>query len=277
MTEAIPTDRIFSLSCFEGVRLFRLYQNTHPELDIPDLLALIENVEADAHNLDLEASVHLSMIVDQECPLEGVAFYQGCIKAVLLKHQPIWSKLMRAGRKRFINSLGENDHDIFEAAGLMKEPPSSSLVEWWDNVSGYARLIIDQIKMEQARKAEIMTIEYERKKLAKVGIDKEVEWPGFDDNFAGYDVLSYDKIESGIVARMIEVKSTISSPLRFILTRNEWDKAKNSMDSYIFHIWDMSTVSPVLYIRTANEISLHIPNDHEKGEWKTALVPVGGN
>lgn len=277
MTVSISTERIFSLSCFEGVKLFRLYRELHPELDIPGLLKLIENVEADAHNLDLDASVHLSMLVEQNCPLEGPIFYQVCIKAVLLKHQPIWSKLMRQGRKRFIKSLGENDHDIFEAAGLMQDPPSASLVEWWDSVTGYARLMVDQEKMEQAREAELLTIDYERKRLASFGIDKEVEWPGFDDNFAGYDVLSYDQNETGIVARLIEVKSTVTSPLQFIVTRNEWDKAVQVGIAYSFHIWDMNQLPPLLFVRSVAEVAPHIPDDNVKGVWKTALIPVGGN
>lgn len=236
MTKAISTERIFSLPCFEGLRLYRSYLNLHPNLEMSDLLALIDKVEADAKSLDMEASVYLSLLVEEDCPLEGHVFYQTCIKAVLLKHQPIWSRTMRQGRKRFINALDENDHDIFEAAGLMKEPPTGEIVAWWDEVSGHSRLISDLEKMQQARDAELLTIEYERKRLLDIGIDKEVQWPGFDDNFAGYDVLTYDHGDTGIVTRLVEVKSTIQSPLRFIVSRNEWDKAEQSGEAYIFHV-----------------------------------------
>ena len=277
MSGAISTERIFSLSCFEGLRLLRQYGTQQHGLETPKLIKLIENIEADAQSLDMEASVYLSMLVPQDCPLDGHVFYQSCIKAVLLKHQPIWSKTMRAGRIRFINTLGENDHDIFEAAGLMGEPPTAAVVAWWDDVAGHARLIADQKKMEQAREAELLTIEYERKRLAKIGIDKVIGWPGFDDNYAGYDVLSYDLSDSGIVIRLIEVKSTIASPLRFNVTRNEWNKAVQAGDAYIFHIWDMSKTPAVLCVRTVTEVAPHIPEDNEKGVWKHTLIPVVNN
>jgi len=62
-------------------------------------------------------------------------------------------------------------------------------------------------------------------RLRLIGIHKEPKWPGFDDNYAGYDVLSYDHGEFGLQNRMIEVKSTNVSPLQFYLTRHEWNQA----------------------------------------------------
>lgn len=274
MSGAISTERLFSLPCFEGLRLFRRYMADHPDLAIPDLLALIDQVEADAHSLDMEASVYLSEIVEKDCPLDGHAFYQNCIRGVLLKHQPIWAKLMRQGRQRFVNKLDPNDQDIFAAAGLMESPTPLHVVTWWDSVSGYARLLTDQEKMEQGRAAEILTLEYERERLKEIGIDREPEWPGFDDNFAGYDVLSYDHRTGGIANRLIEVKSTTISPMRFIVTRNEWNKAVQASDAYLFHIWDMNAAKPFLHTRSVADIAPHIPADNGKGSWTNAQVPV---
>ena len=53
MNSAISTERLFSLPCFEGLRLFRKYMADHPGLKVPDLLTLLDRVEADAHSLDL--------------------------------------------------------------------------------------------------------------------------------------------------------------------------------------------------------------------------------
>lgn len=274
MTAAISTERVFSLPCFEGLRLFRKYRTSHPDLPLTDLLALIESVEADAHSLDMEASVYLSGLVEKDCPLDGHLFYQTCIKGVLIKHQPIWAKLMRQGRKRFVKRLDRNDQDVFAAAGLMESPTPLHVVTWWDSVSGYARLLTDHEKMEQGRAAEILSLEHERKRLKDIGINREPEWPGFDDNFAGYDVLSYDNSKGGIANRLIEVKSTTISPMRFIVTRNEWNKAVQAADAYIFHIWDMNHAPPVLHTRTVAEVAPHIPTDSGKGSWKNAEVPV---
>jgi uncharacterized protein DUF3883 len=235
---------------------------------------LIDRVEADAHSLDMEASVYLSELVETDCPLDGHAFYQTCIKSVLLKHQPIWARLMRQGRQRFVKKLDPNDQDIFAAAGLMENPTPLHVVTWWDSVSGYARLLSDHQKMEQGRAAEILSLEHERRRLKNIGIDLEPEWPGFDDNFAGYDVLSYDHRTGGIANRLIEVKSTTISPMRFIVTRNEWNKAVQASDAYLFHIWDMNAAKPVLHTRSVADIAPHIPADNGKGSWTNAQVPV---
>jgi hypothetical protein len=75
---------------------------------------------------------------------------------------------------------------------------------------------------------------------------------------------------------MIEVKSTTASPLRFVLTRPEWEQAKKSGPAYIFHVWDMAKDPPVLYVRTTAQIAPHIPTDNEKGKWSRADIPIIG-
>ncbi len=274
MSVAITTERLFALPCFEGLRLFRRYAADYPHLPLTDLLSLIDEVEADAHTLDMEASVYLSTLVEPECPLSGHGFYQACIKGVLIKHQPMWAKLMRQGRSRFVKRLDRNDQDVFAAAGLMESQPDPHVVRWWDAVSGFTRLISDQEKMEQGRAAEMLTLDYERARLKKIGIPDEPKWPGLDDNFAGYDVLSYDHSPTGIENRLIEVKSTTVSPLRFIITRNEWEKAKKAGEKYLFHVWDMRPHQPVLYERSVIHVQPHIPDDNGKGFWKHAEIPV---
>ena len=129
--------------------------------------------------------------------------------------------------------------------------------------------------MKQAREAEQLTMEYEIKRLTALGIDIPPIWKGLDDNWAGYDVLSYDPGPFGPVNRMIEVKSTINSPLRFMLTRNEWDKAVELAAAYLFHIWDMAKVPPILYERRVAEVAPHIPSDNAKGKWRNAEIPLG--
>ena len=275
MTQVIPTERVFSLPCFEGLRLFRRYKANFPDLSLAELLALIDSVEPDARSLDMEASVYLSTLVESDCPLDGSVFYQCCIKTVLLKHQPIWSKTMRSGRQRFVSSLDQNDQDVFAAAGLMKDPTPVHVVTWWDGVSGFARLFSDQKKLEQGRAAEMLTLEHERSRLKSIGITTEPKWPGFDDNFAGYDVLSYEHGQTGLTNRLIEVKSTTASPLRFFVSRNEWITAKKTGGAYIFHVWDMDKTPPVLYERTVADVSPHIPEDRGKGSWASTAVPVG--
>ena len=275
MTAAISTERLFSLPAFEGLKLFRTYAVEQPYLPDQDVISLIEKVDPDGASLDLEAGAYLGTLVGADCPMEGGAFYQACIKVVVIQHQPLWAKTMRAGRKRFVSSLNQDDQDIFKAAGLLEDPPSIEIVKWWDDVVGHARLITDTQKMEQARAAELLSLEHERERLASLNIEKAPEWPGLDNNFAGYDILSFDKGAHGLVNRMIEVKSTIASPLRFILSRNEWKQAQKVGEAYAFHIWDMAKTPPELYVRTVDQVAAHIPTDNEKGQWSNVAIPVG--
>lgn len=281
MSAAPSTERLFSLACFEGLRLIRQYALKHPEMNAPELVELVLKVEADAESLDMEAALHLHDSVAPDCPIDGEPFYQGCIKAVVVTHQPIWAKSMRQGRMRFIGSLVEDsksrddDLDVFAAAGLLQEPPSVDVVSWWDDILGHARLAVDIEKMAQARKAESFTIESEIERLTALGIEKRPEWKGLDDNYAGYDVLSFDLKDGVEVNKMIEVKSTVASPLRFFLSRNEWKKADEIGQAYVFHIWDMALNPPKLYVRTVEQVKPHIPSDNEKGKWSNAEIPLG--
>lgn len=176
---------------------------------------------------------------------------------------------------RFLDSLEQNDRDVFRAAGLMNEPPPIEVALWWDSVAGFARMITDLEKMKQARNAEALTMDYERNRLKDLGIDKEPEWKGLDDNFAGYDVLSYDAGDFAPTNRMIEVKSTTASPLRFIISRHEWEQAQRFGPAYLFQVWDMEKSPPARYERTVAQVAIHIPSDNEKGKWKSAEIPLG--
>lgn len=77
-----------------------------------------------------------------------------------------------------------------------------------------------------------------------------------------------------VTNKLIEVKSTISSPLRFFVTRNEWKQAEKVGSAYLFHIWDMTKEPPILHKRLTPEIAPHIPTDNEKGAWNIAEILI---
>ena len=96
-----------------------------------------------------------------------------------------------------------------------------------------------------------------------------------DNNTAGYDVLSFRPTAVGESNLLIEVKSTIASPLGFYVSRNEWDNADQIGEAYLFHVWDMDKNPPLLHIRSVEQIRPHIPSDNEKGKWTNARIPIG--
>lgn len=270
----LPFHRLFSMPAFEGLRITRHYCNKNPEVEINDIIQIIQNVEADANSFDLEAAKHLHGFVCQGIDIFGGEYYQCCINDVILHRQPSWAKLMRLGRTRFVKKLSRDESSIFRQAGLLMSPPSDEVIKWWDDLSGRVRLAIDTAKMEQARKAEKLTLDHERERLKLLGITEEPIWTAIEDNTAGYDVQSYNKNDYGLINRLIEVKSTIASPLRFNVSRNEWEQAIKFDNAYIFHIWDMKPINPILYERAASDVAPHIPSDNEKGKWTNALIPL---
>ena len=128
--------------------------------------------------------------------------------------------------------------------------------------------------LTQAREAEALTMEYERNRLKVLGIDKEPQWMGLDDCFAGYDVLSYDPEEFAPVNRMIGVKFATVPSLQFILTRDEWEQAQKFGAAYLFHVWNMQKALPDLHELTLNQIRPHIPTDNGNGRWMTVDIPL---
>ncbi len=232
-----------------------------------------------AKSYDLDAARELHFLVATDAPHENVLFYRECILAVLLLKMPAFAKLMTLGRGRFIKRIKGDDYrdirSVFREAKLLEDPPSGADISWWDMIQGRVRLNFDQERLVRARYAESLTIDYEQNELAKLGIDRAPVWMAIDDNTVGYDVLSYRPTPTGETNLLIEVKSTVASPLRFIVTRNEWDNADQVGEAYLFHVWDMDKESPILHVRTVEQIRPHIPVDNEKGKWKTAEIPIG--
>lgn len=270
----VSTERLFAMPAFEGLREIRRSLLANPNLSLADIVAAIKLTEADAASLDLEASCELHDIVEP-CELDGHGFYRHCIRAVVLSRFPIWVKTIKFGRQVFSAKLEEDDHTIFENAGLLVSPPSADVVEWWDTIGHEVKLETDIEKMAQARVAEKLSWDHEKQRLLNMGIETDPVWVGLDDNTAGYDVLSYDPGVPENTNKLIEVKSTVASPLRFFVTRNEWNKALKSKDAYFFHVWDMSKEPAVLYVRTVAQVEPHIPSDNEKGKWSNAEIPLG--
>ena len=272
----VTTERLFTPPSFEGLRVIRKRLLESPNSSVESIVAAIKLTEADAVSLDLEASSELHDMV-ATCELDGHGFYRHCIRGIVLARFPVWVKTIRRGRQVFAAKLEKDDHTIFENAGLLVNPPTPDVVEWWDTIGHEVRLETDLEKMAQARVAEKLTWDAEKVRLLGLGIETDPVWIGLDDNTAGYDVLSYEPGIPENTNKLIEVKSTTTLPLRFYVTRNEWNQALKSKDAYFFHVWDMRKNPATLYVRTVAQVEPHIPTDNEKGKWSNAEVPVGGS
>lgn len=266
--------RIFAVSAFEALRLLRVTQVDHPSATELEIIEIIQQTRADGAANDFEAALHLNAYVPVAAPAADTAiFYRLCIEGLITAMRPVWIRTIPYGRQFFVQKLERDEAQCFHAAGLMEDIPQEDVVDWWDRIGGGARQFGELEKVARSRTAERMSLEFETKRLAKLGIDKQPKWIGFDDNRAGYDILSYDLGADGPVARLLEVKSTIASPLRFYVTRNEWEKCAKAGAAYHFHIWDMKTGN--LFQKAATDIAPHIPNDNGRGKWSNVEIRVG--
>ena len=271
----LPLERLFSLPAFEGLKLLRSQLSENPSLDVEEAAIIVSRVEADSASLDLEAAKVMIAFLPEGTANHGADFFRGCIHGLLVKFQPVWARTMMSGRSRFYQALNRDEQSLFRQTGILDDPAPDDFVDWWDSLTRALRLIVDKAKMDQGRAAERLTLELERDRLQKLGIKEQPRWVGLDDNTKGYDVLSYEIAPSGLVNKLIEVKSTTASPLRFRLTRNEWSQAEKYADAYVFHIWDMQKAPPILHIRTVEQVKPNVPKDNAKGKWRDAEIAVG--
>ena len=268
--------RLLTVSCFEAYRVLRDYAKIHPKLTNEDLVSIIKKTFIDSISLDFEAALILFKILKIEIPNETIDFYRLCIREILIHFQPKWLKPIKYGRKNFAKELNTRNLDVFEISELLLDPPPTVVISWWDGIADVQRKFDNDSKMQQSRAAEQLTLELENKRLKQVGIHKELEWPGFENHYAGYDVLSYELINtqkgSEVTNKLIEVKSSISNPIIFYVTRNEWDTAEKAGEKYIFHVWDMRQKPPILHEFLSSQVAPHIPKDNKSGQWQNAKI-----
>jgi hypothetical protein len=263
--------RLFSMSAFEALRSIRIYRRNYPRLPVAELTNLI--ISIDPGGFDYAAAGHLDRYVPASAePHKPATFYRACIEG-LIQQKPIWMKTVVLGRRKFTQKLSRDEEQCFRLAGLLDDKLDSNVVDWWDMISSQMRRLSSEDAMRRARAAERLSLQYECKRLERFGILKPPIWMSIEDNTAGYDILSYDPGNIDPINKLIEVKSTVASPARFFVTRNEWNTALKFAPRYYFHIWDLH--SDRLYECTAAEIAMKIPSDNEpRGRWTTAEIRI---
>lgn len=272
----LPFERLFSMGSFDALRSIRKQSSESPGQSIEKNIDLIQITDPGTKGLDFEAALQLEPMIPSEAPWNiPHDFYRSCVYSVILTHKMTWAKAIINGREKLLKQLDRDQHQCFRSARLLDSPPEDDQVVWWDTLSGHMRLVDDRTRLDRARKSEKLSWEHEKERVRKLRIQLIPKWVAVDDNTVGYDVLSYDPGPYGPINRLIEVKSTVASPLRFFVSRPEWEKALEFGAAYHFHIWNLAVNPPQLHERTVAQIQPHIPNDQKDGKWKTAEIPVG--
>jgi hypothetical protein len=261
---------MLSMSVFEASRSLRRQRQYHQDLDIVELVNVVSKTQGGA--CDFKSGASLSELITRSVvPDDATDFYRACIET-LIDSQLIWLRTVLLGRTIFIQKLPRDAEQCFRAAGLLEDPPSSNVVDWWDRMADRARIVSDRDKMVRARTAERLSLNHEIKRLKEMGVLLSPVWMAIEDNTAGYDILSYDPGQFEPISRLIEVKSTISKPIRFYLTRHEWETALKFGDRYFFHVWDLS--EPQMYEFKATDFLESIPTDNADGKWADVIISI---
>jgi len=264
-------DRCLTLAAYSAYTALREYLSRHPTVSLHEAAASVASINSDASALDYTGGKTIYELIDPS--LEWTNSRDG-LRLVLLEFvtitKPWWIRLVPYGRTKVRTALTEDQLQCLREAGLFDKTPSADAIGWWDEIAALVRGTVDAEKMLRARDAERLSLEHERERLKRLGVELEPEWVSLDDNTLGYDITSYDLVEGVIINKLIEVKSTMSN--RIFITRNEWRNAITAEPHFCFHVWRMSVKSLVTYDVAA--MREHIPLDKGAGSWETISIEL---
>lgn len=184
---------------------------------------------------------------------------------LIIADPPPWSRRIIQGRFEALQAMPDPARQCFRDCGLL-EGNDDETVGWWDRASNGVRAERSRINHEVGRKAEKLTLEFER---GRTGLDPI--WQAIETSVSGFDVLSV--VEPGSETKLkIEVKGSRlhRNEASFFLTRNEWQTAVTS-HKFHFHLWLIHN-TPKLFIVPAELLEPHVPSDGASGRWETAQL-----
>lgn len=262
-----------TMGTLTALAAIRRYIKTHPDVTATQAAIALQEIDADLAGCNFGKAVHLHTVLPHALsfePMEEGA--RVAIRFLINRNKPFWVRSFPFGRQRVLPLLDEYEIQCFRAAELFDDPPSLAVVQWWDDIATTVRAELDGELLAQGRDAEVLTLDYEAKRLTSLGLDVTPHWTSIEDNNAGYDIKSYDPGDIEPVARQIEVKSSFQKPPRFHLTRKQWETALKFGDRYFFYIWEMP--QNIRHERTVEEVRTHIPQDQAEGEWQEVIIAL---
>jgi len=197
--------------------------------------------------------------------------YEPMLRQSLLDYieieRPPWIQNASFGRRRVIAFAGSQVGQVFVEAGLV-DSIDDDVVLFWDSMAAMARGQKNDRLAAIGRQGEKLTLAYE---IERTG--RKPKWVAIDNNEDGYDVLSVVDAEDSR-SLSIEVKSsTMGLAGSFHLTRNEWERARET-ENHAFHLWAIRAQhQPSLAIISPEVMEAHIPSDRGKGNWENVEIP----
>lgn len=187
-------------------------------------------------------------------------------------------------------SIPNNWLEILEMADLLNFQDNEVLA-WWHAIIREKTEINDEKLKSIGLIGEKLTINFEISRIKSDNIidaDRKVIWVSLISDEYGYDVLSKSGIlfnEAGMEENIfIEVKSSeITNPsiFTFYITENEWKKAVEYGDKYLFYCWPginilgKTSINKSPYIIPSKKIAEIVPkNSSMHCEWTKCRVSI---
>lgn len=174
------------------------------------------------------------------------------------------SKSISDAAKTIINEMSvEKDGPLLSIEQTVSEGPV--YIEKITEKQGKINYIEKQLDNSYiGLKGEEMVVIFEKNRLIEAGLDEysyKVTHVALDNDFLGYDILSYDFDESGNVYEIyIEVKTTkLNFNTPFYVTSNELEKSKLLGEKYrLYRVYEINNGAPkvVIYPGSLDKFSL---------------------
>ncbi|WDR02384.1 hypothetical protein PSQ19_17495 [Devosia algicola] len=186
------------MSAFVALIGLRRYLNDYPDTPVEEAAISLQRSDADLAAADFVSALRLhEQLVDHVDFADPIAGLREGLGILIETNRPWWCRFFPYGRQRLATALTQDELQTFRSAGLFVHDPSAEVVEWWDAFASMMRTADDEQKNKQGRHGERLSLDYERVRLAELGISEEPKWVALDDNSAGYDIQSYDIAEYG--------------------------------------------------------------------------------
>lgn len=266
---ASDIERCLTVAAYSAFVAMREYLEKNPNSTPDQAVKIIQATSSDDVALDYVGGQQIYNYMNNQLITGKVQKdLRLTISEIIRIYRPWWLRLIPYGRGKLKSALDINQVQCFTLAGLFETLPDTESIFWWDEMAALVRGTAESERMLRAREVELLSLEYEKTRLKKLGISREPSWVSLEDNTLGYDILSYDRGLNGIVNRLIEVKRTVSN--RIFVTRNEWNNALSARQNYLFHIWHMPGRRFVEY--SVKSMKPNIPRDQGNGVWQNVLV-----
>jgi hypothetical protein len=191
-----------------------------------------------------------------------IAALREMVMQLALELKPSWMRLAVRGRTAVLEYAPPEVVQCLTESGLGRSTDLATVC-WWDRFSGAGRSGTDQKRLEEGRRGERLSYEYER---LRTGF--EPRWVALENSGAGYDLLSVVS-RTDSTPSIIEVKTTTEtwSSGKFWLTRNEWTILSQSEHARL-HLWSVDGGFVWFCVVEAQGLSTHIPFDQGAGTWE---------